>query len=447
MHLTRDGKRLVYTSDEDGEFSQLMTMDLTTGRRRVLTKDIPWNVEGVVMRGEDGVGDDRRKGREFAALAINVAGRYELRVIDLASGREVAVPGLPTAARSGSISRLRFAKSGLADEIAFTVNSAQSPGDIYAVDLQAGGAAEQWTRTTVDGVDTTSFREAEIVKWKSFDGLEISGLINRAPARFPGKRPVLINIHGGPESQATIGFLGRNNYFIDELGIAYIQPNVRGSSGYGKTFIALDDGMKREDSVKDIGALLDWVATQPDLDASRIMVTGGSYGGYMSLAVATTYPDRIAASIDVVGISNFTSFLERTETYRRDLRRIEYGDERDPRDAGVLRAHLAAVQGGEHQEAAVRRAGSQRPARAVPGGRPDRREGPRQRHPGVVSPRRQRRPRVRAEAECRLSVLRPDPVHAAVPAAVGSPSPGERRAGKRCMLVGPVMRGRHRCRN
>ena len=141
---------------------------------------------------------------------------------------------------------------------------------------------------------------------------------------------MLINIHGGPEGQATIGFLGRNNYFIDELGIAYIQPNVRGSSGYGKTFIALDDGMKREDSVKDIGALLDWVATQPDLDASRIMVTGGSYGGYMSLAVATTYSDRIAASIDVVGISNFTSFLERTETYRRDLRRVEYGDERDP---------------------------------------------------------------------------------------------------------------------
>ncbi len=329
VHLTRDGKRLVYTSDEDGEFTQLMVMDLATGRRRVLTKDIPWNVEAVVMRGEDGV-DERRAGRELACLAINVAGRYALRVIDLTTGQEVAIPALPAAARSGSISRLGFAKSGNTDEIAFTVNSAQSPGDIYTVDLTAGGPAEQWTRATVDGVDTTSFREAEIVQWKSFDGLAISGLINRAPARFPGKRPVLINIHGGPEGQATIGFLGRNNYFIDELGIAFIQPNVRGSSGYGKTFIALDDGMKREDSVKDIGALLDWVATQPDLDASRVMVTGGSYGGYMSLAVATTYSDRIAASIDVVGISNFTSFLERTETYRRDLRRVEYGDERDP---------------------------------------------------------------------------------------------------------------------
>ena len=329
VHLTRDGKRLVYTSDEDGEFSQMMVMDLATGKRRVLTRDIPWDVDGIVMHGEDAAGDDVAGRRDLACIAVNVAGRRELRVIDIATGQQIALPALPAAARSGSISRLRFAKAGNKDEIAFTVNSAQSPGDVYTLDLH-GGKAAQWSRAQVDGIDTTPFREAEIVKWKSFDGLEISGLINRAPARFTGKRPVLINIHGGPEGQASIGFLGRNNYFIDELGIAFIQPNVRGSSGYGKTYIALDNGMKREDSVKDIGALLDWIATQPDLDANRVMVTGGSYGGYMSLAVATTYSDRIAASIDVVGISNFTSFLQRTETYRRDLRRVEYGDERDP---------------------------------------------------------------------------------------------------------------------
>ena len=329
IHLTRDGKHLVYTSDEEGEFSQMMVMDLATGRHRVLTRDIPWDVDAIVMHGEDAAGDDLVGRRDLACVVINVAGRRELRVIDLATGKQVALPALPAAAGSGSISRLRFAKSGNQDEIAFTVNSAQSPGDVYTLDLH-DGRTEQWSQAKVDGIDTTPFREAAIVKWKSFDGLEISGLINRAPARFPGKRPVLINIHGGPEGQASIGFLGRNNYFVDELGIALIQPNVRGSSGYGKTYIALDNGIKREDSVKDIGALLDWVATQPDLDANRIMVTGGSYGGYMSLAVATTYPDRIAASIDVVGISNFTSFLQRTETYRRDLRRVEYGDERDP---------------------------------------------------------------------------------------------------------------------
>ena len=332
IHITHDGKHLVYTSDEDGEFSQLMVMDLASGKRRVLSRDISWDVDAIVMHGEDETDADVPARRELACAVINVAGRHELRVFDIASGKQIALPGLPPAARSGSIARLRFANAGNKDEIGFTINSAQSPGDIYSLDLDAGngGKVERWTEAKVAGIDTTPFREAEIVKWKSFDGLEISGLINRPPPRFTGKRPVLINIHGGPEAQATIGFLARNNYFIDELGIAFIQPNVRGSSGYGKTFIALDDGMKREDSVKDIGALLDWIATQPELDASRIMVTGGSYGGYMSLAVATTYSDRIAASIDVVGISNFTSFLQRTETYRRDLRRVEYGDERDP---------------------------------------------------------------------------------------------------------------------
>ncbi len=175
-----------------------------------------------------------------------------------------------------------------------------------------------------------SWREAGIVRWTSFDGRTISGLISRPPARFTGRRPVLVHIHGGPESQAIVGFLGVNNLFVDELGIAYLQPNVRGSSGYGRTFVSLDDREKREDAVRDIGALFDWIAAQPDLDASRVLVAGRSYGGYMSLAVATTYAERLVASIAIVGISHFTTFLERTESYRRDLRRVEYGDERDP---------------------------------------------------------------------------------------------------------------------
>jgi dipeptidyl aminopeptidase/acylaminoacyl peptidase len=179
----------------------------------------------------------------------------------------------------------------------------------------------------------------QIVRWKSFDGRSISGLLSLPPERFADKRPVLIDIHGGPEGQAKVGFMGRANHFIEDLGIAIVQPNVRGSSGYGKTFLALDNGMKREDSVKDIGALLDWIATQPRLDASRVVVSGGSYGGYMSLAVAATYPQRIAGAIDVVGISNFVTFLRNTESYRRDLRRVEYGDERDP----AMRAFLERI--------------------------------------------------------------------------------------------------------
>jgi dipeptidyl aminopeptidase/acylaminoacyl peptidase len=149
----------------------------------------------------------------------------------------------------------------------------------------------------------------------------------------------MISIHGGPEAQSRVGFLGRNNYFLNELGVAIIQPNVRGSTGYGKTFVALDNVMKREDSVRDIGALLDWIAKQPNLDASRVLVTGGSYGGYMSLAVSTNYAERIAGAIDIVGISHFVTFLQTTESYRRDLRRVEYGDERDPK----VREYLNAI--------------------------------------------------------------------------------------------------------
>lgn len=180
------------------------------------------------------------------------------------------------------------------------------------------------------GLVATELSEPKLVRWSSFDGREITGFLYEPPARFTGKRPVMIVIHGGPEGQSRPGFLGRSNHFLNELGVALVLPNVRGSTGYGKTFVKLDNGMKREDSVKDIGALLDWIPRQPNLDASRIMVMGGSYGGYMTLATATNYNDRIRCAIDIVGISNFNTFLKNTESYRRDLRRAEYGDERDP---------------------------------------------------------------------------------------------------------------------
>lgn len=181
------------------------------------------------------------------------------------------------------------------------------------------------------GLDAARFSEPELVRWKTFDGRTISGFLYKPPARFAGRRPVLINIHGGPEGQSRPSFLGRSNYYINELGLAVIYPNVRGSTGYGKTFLKLDNEMLREDSVKDIGALLDWIPSRSDLDPERVMVTGGSYGGYMTLAVATHYDDRVRCALDVVGVSNFISFMERTEAYRRDLRRVEYGDERNPK--------------------------------------------------------------------------------------------------------------------
>jgi dipeptidyl aminopeptidase/acylaminoacyl peptidase len=178
------------------------------------------------------------------------------------------------------------------------------------------------------------------VAWKTFDGREITGfLYGPDAAKFPGKRPVVVDIHGGPEGQERPGWLGRDNYLVQELGVAMIFPNVRGSTGYGKSFSLLDNGFLREGTYKDIGALFDWIATRPDLDASRVMVQGGSYGGHMTLAVAYLYSDRIRCAVDVVGISNLVTFLEHTSGYRQDLRRVEYGDERDPK----MRAFLERI--------------------------------------------------------------------------------------------------------
>lgn len=310
----RDNSGLFVLSDRDGEFRQLSYYRLATRRFTPITGHIPWDVEGGTMT-DDGT---------LLAVRINADGREELRLFDAANLKELPAPKVP----AGSVNLASFHRK--LNQLALSVDSTKGPNQIYTLEPK-GGEVQQWTRAYAPaGVDTTTFPDQQIVRWPSFDGRTISGLLTMPPARFTGKRPVLINIHGGPEGQSTVGFLGRQNYFLSELGVAVIEPNVRGSSGYGKTFLALDNGTKREDSVRDIGALLDWIATQPNLDAQRVLVAGGSYGGYMSLAVSTHYADRIAGAIDVVGISNFVTFLQNTESYRRDLRRVEYGDERDP---------------------------------------------------------------------------------------------------------------------
>jgi dipeptidyl aminopeptidase/acylaminoacyl peptidase len=209
---------------------------------------------------------------------------------------------------------------------------------VFSIDVDKA-TLTRWTTSETGGLNAAEFSEPELIRWKSFDGLMISGFLYMPAPRFTGPRPVIINIHGGPEGQTQPSFLGRNNYYLNELGAAIIFPNVRGSTGFGKKFVNLDNGFKREDSVKDIGALLDWIVARPGLDSKRVMVTGGSYGGYMTLASMTNYNDRLAGGVDVVGISNYVTFLERTEAYRRDLRRVEYGDERDAK----MREFLTAV--------------------------------------------------------------------------------------------------------
>ncbi|MDJ0693008.1 MAG: S9 family peptidase [Mastigocoleus sp. MO_188.B34] len=312
--FAKDGKGLYVITDRDSEFSRLAYLDLTTFEHTYLTSDIPWNVEDFDLS-EDG---------KNLAFVTNEDGTGVLHILDTATKKEKPLPELPV----GQIYGVRWHRNN--QDLGFTLVSARSTADVYSLNI-ISNKVERWTESETGGLNTKNFPEAELVRWKSFDGKIISGFLYRPPSNFKGKRPVIINIHGGPEGQFRPTFLGRLNYYLNELGVAILFPNVRGSAGYGKTFLKLDNDYKREDSVKDIGALLDWIGTQPNLDKSRILVTGGSYGGYMSLAVATKYSNKIRAAIDIVGISNFVTFLENTESYRRDLRRVEYGDERDPK--------------------------------------------------------------------------------------------------------------------
>lgn len=318
----RDGRGLYFLSDAGSEFRRLAYLDFASGRQTVLTPGLAWDVAGF-----DLAPDGAR-----IALSTNEAGTSRVYLLDTRTRRLRPLRQVPV----GIVGGLEWRRQG--SEIGFTLSTARTSADAYSLDV-ATGVLTRWTESETGGLNTAELPEPELVRWRSFDGLEISGFLYRPPARFTGRRPVLISIHGGPEGQSRPGFLGRTNYFLMELGVAILLPNVRGSTGYGKTFVKLDNGMRREDSVRDIGALLDWIAGRGDLDATRVMVTGGSYGGYMTLAVATLYDDRICCSLDVVGISNFTSFLERTEAYRRDLRRVEYGDERDP----AMRAYFDSI--------------------------------------------------------------------------------------------------------
>ena len=310
--FSRDGLGVYFTSDQGSEFQRLAYMNLKTKRATALTAAINWDVDEFELS-EDG---------RTIAFVTNEAGSSRLYLLDTQSQQARAVTGLP----AGVISGLIWRKAGR--DLGFDIGSAKSPSDVYSVNADTRRVT-RWTASELGGLVASELVEPTLVTWPSFDARPITGYYYRPAARFTGKRPVIINIHGGPEGQSRPDFLGRTNYYINELGVAIIYPNVRGSTGYGKSFVKLDNGLRREDSVKDIAALLDWIAKQPELDAQRVMITGGSYGGYMTLATATNYNDRICCALDVVGISNFNTFLTNTESYRRDLRRVEYGDERD----------------------------------------------------------------------------------------------------------------------
>jgi dipeptidyl aminopeptidase/acylaminoacyl peptidase len=318
-----DGKSIYATSDQGSEFQQLVRIDLATSRPTVLTRDIPWNVEDF----------DLSPNGETIAFITNEAGSSRLHLRSLKNWKALVAPQLP----HGVVSGLKFHRNS--QDLAFTLSSAKSPSDVFSYNLKTGEFS-RWTESESGGLNPETFVEPSLVKVRSFDGLEVSAFHYRPDAKkFPGKRPLLVVIHGGPESQSRPGFQARNNYYVNELGVALLVPNVRGSAGYGKTFLTLDNGFLREDSVKDIGAFLDWAKDEPTLDPDRIAVIGGSYGGYMVLASMIHFGDRLRCGVDIVGISNFLTFLKNTQDYRRDLRRVEYGDERVPE----MEKFLAAI--------------------------------------------------------------------------------------------------------
>jgi dipeptidyl aminopeptidase/acylaminoacyl peptidase len=320
LAFNQDATKAFVTCDAAGEFQQLAEVDLATGEYRWLSEDIAWDVDALEVDPETGV----------LAFTANVDGSHELYLYDGQQIRKVETP-------LGIIAGLEFSPDG--SRLGFTLSKPTAPSDAYSIDLQSGDLV-QWTYSEAGGLNPERFIAPSRIRFKSFDDREIPAYYFRPKQSDAAARaPVVIYIHGGPEAQYTPLFNGLIQYFAVEQGIAVLAPNVRGSAGYGKTYLTLDNAAKREDSVKDIGALLDWIKAQPELDGERVSVMGGSYGGYMVLASLVNFPERIRAGVDIVGIGNFITFLERTQPYRQDLRRAEYGDERDP----AMRAHFEKI--------------------------------------------------------------------------------------------------------
>ena len=312
--FTPDGKSIVVITNADADVRRLVEIDLASGERRVLAPDLEWDVETFDLS------DDGR----ILAYSINEDGYSRLVVQDRVTRRALPQPDLP----KGVLTGLGFSPDG--KRLALSLSTATSAGDIWSWDV-AGGALARWTQSELGGLDPATLAEPRLIRFESFDGLSVPAFVYRPTNVAAGVRtPVVMDIHGGPESQTRPGWNPGAQLMADTLGATIILPNVRGSDGYGTQYLNLDNAEKREDSVKDIGALLDWIAAQPDLDKDRVAVYGQSYGGYMSLAVMTHYSDRLVGGVERYGISDFTTFLTNTEAYRRDNRRAEYGDERDP---------------------------------------------------------------------------------------------------------------------
>jgi len=337
--FSADGRAVYVVTDRASDLNALVRVELarSPAEPHPVAPGVATDVEQVAVAPDGRV-----------AFTSNRDGYSLLHVLDPRTGRVSEVP-FPR----GVADVIRF-PVGRSDRLAVALSQPAAPLDVYAVDLK-GGRIERWTRSEVGGLDPATFVEPELVRYPSSGGVEVPAFLYRKPGA--GRRPVVVLWHGGPEAQFRPTFGPFVQFLATELGLAVLAPNVRGSDGYGKRYLALDDGVRREEALADIGATFDFVATRPDLDAARLAVYGGSYGGYMVLASMAFFGDRVRAGVDVVGISSIPTFLRSTAEYRRDLRRPEYGDERVPEVLAVqerisplnhadrLRAPLFVVQG------------------------------------------------------------------------------------------------------
>jgi len=314
--LLADGDILTVT-DKGSEFANLVRFDAETGETTNYTADIDWGVSGWDVSADEST----------VVFTINEGGLGTIKLLDLATGALRDGPELPVGIAGGTT----FSPDGT--QVGFTFNGATSPADAWSFDVETL-ALTRWTEAEVGGLNAETFVTPTLFTYPNDAGMDIPAF--KYVPEGDGPHPVIIQIHGGPEGQSRPGFSSTYQYWASELGIAVLVPNVRGSSGYGKTYVSMDNGLNRKRSVEDIGALLDWIETQPDLDKDRVLVYGGSYGGYMVLASMIDYGDRLAGGVNIVGISDFKTFLENTKGYRRDLRRVEYGDERDPEIAAFF---------------------------------------------------------------------------------------------------------------
>jgi dipeptidyl aminopeptidase/acylaminoacyl peptidase len=313
-----DGESVYLVSDVHADTLELVRLDLDDLSVETLVSGDDWNVGGVAVHEETG----------RLVYSLNVDGYTELTVGELTAPDrvdELSTVDLPKGVAGG----VSFGPD--ADRFALTVTTSSRNANVYLVDAKTG-ETERWTRASTAGIPPETFVEPELVRYPSFDGLEVPAYFTLpADDAGDGTTPVIVDIHGGPESQRRPSFNAVKQYFVDR-GYAYFEPNVRGSTGYGKTYTRLDDVRNRMDSVKDIEAGVEWLHDHPAVDPDRIVAFGGSYGGFMVLASMTEYPDLWAAGIDIVGIANFVTFLENTGEWRREHREAEYGSLADDRE-------------------------------------------------------------------------------------------------------------------